>query len=115
MMVECSSCQGSKKMMVWSQCFWSLEYMVDVCIGSFWTETFFNEGGWGSSLRSLLPWPGSNTIRYGNIKLEQTTATSLAFSPDNSYLFAISLNHTIKAWNLSNGRIDVNKDLLNEE
>ncbi|KAH0562114.1 hypothetical protein GP486_003190 [Trichoglossum hirsutum] len=83
--------------------------------GSFWTETIFNEGGWSSSFRSLLPWQGSNTIRYGNTKLEQTVATSLAFSPDNTYLFTISLNHTIKAWNLSNGRIDVNKDLLNEE
>ncbi|KAH0544074.1 hypothetical protein FGG08_001692 [Glutinoglossum americanum] len=83
--------------------------------GSFWAESFLNDGGWGSSFRSLLPWQGSNTIRYGNIRLEQTTPTSLALSPDKSYLFTISLNHTLKAWNLVNGRIDVSKDLLNEE
>jgi nuclear pore complex protein Nup160 len=101
--------------MVCSQYYEAFTVVADIYLGSFWTETFFNDGGWGSSLRSLLPWQGGNTIRYGDIKLEQTTATSLAFSPDNSYLFTISLNHTLKAWNLANGKIDVNKDLLNEE
>ncbi|KAI9840020.1 MAG: hypothetical protein M1819_000212 [Sarea resinae] len=83
--------------------------------GSSWRETFFTEGGWGSSLRGFIPWKGHNTIRYGNIDLEQTTVTSIALSPDDSHVFTVCLNHTLKAWNLSTGKIGVVRDLLNEE
>ena len=38
--------------------------------GSNWRETFFSEGGWGSSLRGLIPWKGHNTVRFGNTDLE---------------------------------------------
>ncbi|KZF22285.1 hypothetical protein L228DRAFT_230660 [Xylona heveae TC161] len=83
--------------------------------GSSWRETFFTEGGWGSSLRSLIPWKGHNTVRFGNVDLEQTTATSMSFSPDKTRVFTICLNHTLKLWNLSTGEVEAVKDLLNEE
>ncbi|KAI9846098.1 MAG: hypothetical protein M1837_004354 [Sclerophora amabilis] len=87
--------------------------------GSSWIETFYNEGGWGSSLRSLIPWQGNHTVRYGSANLELTTTTSLTFSPSNShtgqdYVFTVSLNHTFKAWNLSTGKICANRDLLDQ-
>ncbi|KAI9761401.1 MAG: 60S ribosomal protein L35 [Chaenotheca gracillima] len=88
--------------------------------GSSWTETFFSEGGWSSSFRSLIPWQGNQTVRYGNANLHLTTATSLVFSPPGSHnaqdhVFTASINHMIKGWNLSTGKICANKDLLGQE
>ncbi|KAI9684794.1 MAG: hypothetical protein M1829_000169 [Trizodia sp. TS-e1964] len=89
--------------------------------GSFWTETFYNDGSWGGTLRGLIPWQGNGTVRYANTNLEQATVTSMARSPlrllenGRDHVFAVTLNHTIKAWNLETGKIDVTKDLLNVE
>ncbi len=59
-------------------------------------------------------------MSYGNISLEEATLTSLAFSPlsdadDYNLLFGVSLDHRLKAWNLSTGRIESSCDLLNRE
>ncbi|KAI9886438.1 MAG: hypothetical protein M1823_001756 [Watsoniomyces obsoletus] len=88
--------------------------------GSAWKETFNNEGGWGSSLRNLIPWQGNHTVSYGNVSLEETTLTSLAFSPssdadDYNLIFGVSLDHRLKAWNLSTGRMESSRDLCNGE
>ncbi|KAI9819922.1 MAG: hypothetical protein M1827_006492 [Pycnora praestabilis] len=83
--------------------------------GSQWRESLFTEGNWGSSIRGFIPWKGQNTIRYGDIDLEQTTVTSVVTSPSKSHIYTVSLNHTLKAWNLSTGKISFTKDLLNKE
>ncbi|KAI9800059.1 MAG: hypothetical protein M1825_004241 [Sarcosagium campestre] len=85
--------------------------------GSSWTETFFNEGGWGGSFRTLIPWQRSHTIRYGNVNLETATATSIAFSPassleDKHHMLTVGLDHTLTCWNLNTGKIDYRSDLL---
>ena len=49
------------------------------------------------------------------MNLARSTATSIAFSPDNSYLFTVTLDHTLKAWNLEKGLVDCSKDLLDED
>lgn len=89
--------------------------------GSSWVETSFNEGGWGSSLRGLIPWQGNHTVRFGNANLEQTTATALTFAPAPlhaggapEHVYTICLNHTLKAWNLQTGKIGFTRDLLNQ-
>ncbi|KAF2145783.1 uncharacterized protein K452DRAFT_265108 [Aplosporella prunicola CBS 121167] len=82
--------------------------------GSQWRETFFTEGGWGSTFKSLIPWKGHNTVRFGNLDLEASTAASIALSPDNRHIYTVSLNHTLKAWNLETGRVGVHTDLLGE-
>ncbi len=68
--------------------------------GSNWRETTYNDGQWGSSLRGLVRWQGSNTVRYDGNALDQSTAVSLAFSPDRKHVFSVCLNHTLKVWNL---------------
>ncbi|KAI9784527.1 MAG: hypothetical protein M1816_000793 [Peltula sp. TS41687] len=88
--------------------------------GSTWNESFYGESGWSSSLRNLLPWRGNHTIQYGDMTLEQDTLTSFAFTRRRegnkfNYLFAVSLNHRIKAWNLSTGKMEFNRDLLDQE
>lgn len=52
--------------------------------------------------------------------LEQDTLTSFAFTGRReqnkfNYLFAVTLNHRLKAWNLSTGKMEYNRDLLGQE
>ena len=88
--------------------------------GSSWHETFNHDGRWASSLRNLIPWQGSHTVSYGNVSLEESTLASLAFTPaieehTHNLLFAVSLDHRLKAWNLRSGRLEFSRDLLNRE
>ncbi|KAI9825487.1 MAG: hypothetical protein M1826_006983 [Phylliscum demangeonii] len=88
--------------------------------GAAWTERFFSEGKWGSSLRNLIPWQGNHTIPYQGMSMEQDTVTSVAFTSqlddaNFQYLFGITLNHRMKAWNLATGKLECNQDLLNQE
>ena len=89
--------------------------LTPVVVGSVWRETTYTDGAWGSSLRGLIRWQGNNTIRYEGQSLEQSTALSMAYSPDTLHLFTVCLNHTFKAWNLQTGVIDFTKDLLDKE
>jgi hypothetical protein len=80
--------------------------------GSSWRETFFSEGGW--SIKGLISWKGQNTVRFGNLDLAGTSIVSLGISPDNEHLFCVSLDHTLKAWNVTTGKLGVQIDLLGE-
>jgi nuclear pore complex protein Nup160 len=67
----------------------------------------------------MIPFKGSNTIRYGNLNLELSAATSIA-SPAPiiegvSYAFIVSLDHRLRIWNLAAGKIVYMGDMLNEE
>jgi nuclear pore complex protein Nup160 len=86
---------------------------------SIWKETFYNEGGWTHGLRSLMPFQGNNTIRHGKVNIELSAVTSIA-SPSTTidgvpFVFTVSLDHRIRAWNLATGRIAYSGDLLNQE
>ncbi|ESZ97027.1 hypothetical protein SBOR_2572 [Sclerotinia borealis F-4128] len=87
--------------------------------GSEWKETHYNPGGWRDGLKSLIPFQGSNTVRYGNVNIELSTVTSIS-SPSTSidgqsYAFTVSLDHNLRIWNLSNGRIAYIGDILGQE
>ncbi|KOS20607.1 Nucleoporin nup120 [Escovopsis weberi] len=84
-----------------------------------WKETFFNVQGWAQNLRSMLPFQGKNTVRYGKANMEYSAATSIqttSFGLDDC-LFAITvcLDHRIRIWNVSDGQILQTQDLLNAE
>ena len=68
--------------------------------GSSWRETTYNDGQWGSSLRGLVRWQGTNTVRHDGNTLDQSTAVSLSLSPDKKHVYCVCLNHTLKVWNL---------------
>ena len=80
--------------------------------GSSWHELACNDGQWGSSLRSLVCWQGSNTIRYHDAILDQDTIQAMAYSPDKKHLWMVCLNHTLKARNMKQGRTVYTTDLL---
>lgn len=79
----------------------------------------YNEGGWGHGLRSLIPFHGSNTIRYGKHNIELSAATSLS-SPvtiidETPYSFAVCLDHQLRIWNLATGKVAYVADILNQD
>ena len=80
--------------------------------GSSWVERALGDSQWGSSLRGLIKWQGNNTVNYRGNVLEQDTAVSATMSPDGLHLFTVCLNHTLKAWNIKNGKLAFSKDLL---
>lgn len=94
-------------------CLGSFEAYLDLQ-GSYWRETFFSEGGWGSTLRGLVPWKGHNTVHIGDFDLESTAAASITASPDGKHVFLVCFNHTLKAWNLTTGRLGIHTDLVGD-
>jgi len=80
--------------------------------GTKWLESTYGDGQWAASLRGLVPWRGSNTIKYDGTVLEQGTPLALALSPDNSHVFAVCLNHTLRIWNPNKATSVFSKDLL---
>ncbi|QSZ28898.1 hypothetical protein DSL72_003404 [Monilinia vaccinii-corymbosi] len=87
--------------------------------GSEWREVHYNPGGWRDGLKSLIPFQGSNTIRYGDTNVELSAVTSIS-SPSTSidgqaYAFTVSLDHNLRIWNLKNGRIAYIGDILGQE
>ena len=82
--------------------------------GSTWHESTYNDGQWGSSLRGLIRWQGSNTVRFNGQTLDQTTAVAMAPSPDGKHILSVCLNHTLKALNILTGKVGFTKDLQNQ-
>lgn len=82
--------------------------------GSHWRETFFSEGGWGTSLRGLISFRQHNTVQYGNLSLEPGSAAAIAASPDGGHVWTVSLDHTLKAWNTRTGKVGAQIDLHGE-
>lgn len=80
--------------------------------GSKWHESTYGDGKWASSLRGLVRWQGSNTVKYDGTTLEQGTPTAIAVSPDKKHIFAVCLDHTLRIWNLNNATSVYSKDLL---
>lgn len=80
--------------------------------GSIWHEVAYNDGKWGSSLRSLVRWQGSNTIPFNGATLEKNTAQAMMPSPDQKHLWVVCLDHSLKVWNLDQGRTVYVNDLI---
>lgn len=80
--------------------------------GSKWQETTYGDGQWASSLRGLVRWQGSNTVKYDGSVLEQGTPIAIARSPDKKHVFAVCLNHTLRIWNPTKAASVFSMDLL---
>ena len=89
-----------------------LQLMRDKDDGSRWRESVYGNGRWGASLRGLVRWQGSNTVRYDGAVLEQSTPIAMAVSPDSKHIFAVCLNHTLCVWNPNKAASVFSKDLL---
>ena len=80
--------------------------------GSRWQESTYGDGQWAATLRGLVPWRGSNAIKYDDAVLEQETPIALAVSPSGSHVLAVCLNHTLRIWDSRQATSVFSKDLL---
>ncbi|KKA16873.1 hypothetical protein T310_9487 [Rasamsonia emersonii CBS 393.64] len=74
-----------------------------------------HKSGWGASLRGLMKWGTQPTIRYNGRSLDQNTPNAIATTSDQTYVFAVCLNHTLKVWNLATNKLVGSKDLLDRQ
>lgn len=81
-----------------------------------WRESFFNVQGWAQNLRSLLPFQGNHTIRYGKINMEYSAATAVQVTSlgidECLYAVTVCLDHRMRIWNLEDGQILHTGDIL---
>ncbi|KAF1826427.1 uncharacterized protein K489DRAFT_376838 [Dissoconium aciculare CBS 342.82] len=82
--------------------------------GSHWRETFFSEGGWSGTLKGLIPFNRPQTVRFGSLDLDSSSAVAIAKSPDGAYIWTLSLDFYIKAWSTKTGKIATQVDLLDD-
>lgn len=77
-----------------------------------WKHEIYDDRPWGASIRGIVTRRGLQTIEYGSQQLDSRTAQAMVTSPDGKFLFTICLNHTVRVWNLLDGKIVASKDLL---
>ncbi|KAL4976785.1 nucleoporin Nup120/160-domain-containing protein [Aspergillus desertorum] len=83
--------------------------------GSKWSPLTLDERTWGASLRGLVRWNAQTSIRYGARTLDGNVANAVATTSDQTYVFSVCLNHTLKIWNLATNKLVATKDLLGRE
>ncbi|PYI12595.1 hypothetical protein BO78DRAFT_465735 [Aspergillus sclerotiicarbonarius CBS 121057] len=83
--------------------------------GSHWSPLTFDERTWGASFRGLVKWHAQPSIKFKGRNLELSTANAIATTTDQTYVFAVCLNHTLKIWNLATNKLAATKDLLDRE
>lgn len=72
----------------------------------------FDERTWGASIRGLVKWNAPSSIKHNGRNLDLNAANAIATTTDETYVFAISLNHTLKIWNLATNKLAASQDLL---
>lgn len=81
-------------------------------VGSHWTPLTFDERTWGASIRGLVKWNVPSSLKHNGHNLDLNVANAIATTSDETYVFAICLNHTLKIWNLATNKLAGTKDLL---
>ncbi|RKF83164.1 Nucleoporin NUP120 [Golovinomyces cichoracearum] len=86
--------------------------------GSPWDEQQYNDGGWGHSLRSIVPFQNNSGIYYEGHYMQPCTAISIA-SPvtiinNIPFVFTVTIDHRLRVWNLAQGKIAYTGDILTQ-
>ncbi|KAK6369541.1 hypothetical protein LTS17_009447 [Exophiala oligosperma] len=77
-----------------------------------WKHDIYDDKTWGASIRGIVSRRGLQTIEHGAVSLDARTVQAMVTSPDSKFLFTVCLNHSLRVWNLLDGRIVATKDLL---
>ena len=73
------------------------------------------EGGWGASIRGLIPWSDHHTAQFDDISLQPTASAALAASPEGNHLFTVGLNYMLRIRDHRTGAVCAEVDLLAQE
>ncbi|KAF2131692.1 hypothetical protein P153DRAFT_336225 [Dothidotthia symphoricarpi CBS 119687] len=77
-----------------------------------WDGVRYQHSNW--SVRGLLSWKSQPTVRFDNADFSVSAAAAVAVSPDAQHILSISLDHTLRAWNVSSGKPGLQMDLLGQ-
>lgn len=79
-----------------------------------WRQTHFSTGDWKTSFRGLVAWSGQSMVRYGDQDLDPKAATTIAASPNGRHMWTVCLDHSIRAWDVTSGRVIAILDLAGD-
>lgn len=77
-----------------------------------WDGVRYQNSNW--SVRGLLSWKAQPTVRFENTDFAISAAAAVALSPDKQHILSISLDHTLRAWNVHSGKPGAQTDLLGQ-
>ncbi|TPX11456.1 uncharacterized protein E0L32_007875 [Thyridium curvatum] len=81
-----------------------------------WKESFHSPTSWTRNLRSILPFQGGPTVKYGGTNMDMTAAASAVMTSmdldHQCFLFTVCLDHRLRVWNVPKGEIAYTGDIL---
>lgn len=77
-----------------------------------WDGSRYQNSNW--SVRGLLSWKAQPTVKFDNAEIAVSAAAAVALSPDKQHILSISLDHTLRAWNVASGKLGAQTDLLGQ-
>ena len=82
--------------------------------GRDWTQDIYDDRTWTASVRGMLNRRVIRTMQLGSRVLDHLTAQAIVAAPDSTFVYTVCLNHTLRVWNLTTGKLVISKDLLNK-
>lgn len=61
----------------------------------------------------MVKWQTQPSIKHKGRSIDTNAANAIITTSDQTYVFAVCLNHTLKIWNLATNKIVTTRDLLN--
>jgi nuclear pore complex protein Nup160 len=82
--------------------------------GKDWIQIVYDDRTWTDSIRGMVSRRGIKTVQLGSRVLDPSTAQGIVASSDSTFVYTVCLNHTLRVWNLTTGKLVLSKDLLNK-
>jgi hypothetical protein len=77
-----------------------------------WDGSRYQHHDW--SVRGIFSWKTQPTVRFDNMDFAISAAAAVSMSPDKQHILSVSLDHTLRTWNVASGRSGVQTDLLDQ-
>ena len=78
-----------------------------------WEQSNYDDRSWGASIRGIVSRRAPKPVQHGSRSLNGLTAHAVVAASDSTFVYTVCLNHTLRAWNLTTGKLAASVDLLN--
>jgi nuclear pore complex protein Nup160 len=92
-----------------------LQRLTKTVEGKDWIQDVYDDRTWTASIRGMVSRRGVKTLQLGSRVLDPSTAQAIVASSDSTFVYTVCLNHTLRVWNLTTGKLALSKDLLNKQ